>query len=76
VIEQVAGVGEEDWQEVEQGQHQDKVGAGGRAVGWGGVGEEDGRRWSRVSTRTRLQLVVEQLAGVWEEDGSRWSRLS
>ncbi len=35
MIEQVAGVGEEDWQEVEQGQHQDKVGAGGRAGGWG-----------------------------------------
>ncbi len=35
MVEQLAGVGEEDWQEVEQGQHQDKVGAGGRAGGWG-----------------------------------------
>ncbi len=38
MVEQVARVGEEDWQEVEQGQHQDKVGAGGRAGGWDGGG--------------------------------------
>ncbi len=38
MVEQVARVGEEDWQEVEQGQHQDEVGAGGRAGGWDGGG--------------------------------------
>ncbi len=42
------------WQDVEQGQHQDKVGAGGRAGGWD-EREEDGRRWCRVSTRTRYR---------------------
>jgi hypothetical protein len=38
VVEQVAGLGEENWQYVMQGQHQDKVGTGGRADGWGGGG--------------------------------------
>jgi hypothetical protein len=44
VVEQVAGVGEEDCQEVEQVQHQDKVGAGGRTGGWvwrGGLARDE-----------------------------------
>ncbi len=72
----MAGVGEEDWQEVEQGQHQDKVGAGSRAGGW--VGEED---WQEVEQGQHQDKVgaggrAVGWGGVGEEDGRRWSRVS
>ncbi len=52
MVEQVAGVGGGGWQYEKQGQLQEKVGAGGRAGGWGGW-RRTGRRWSRVSNRIR-----------------------